>query len=96
MKALCDEKFRQIEGNGGKFRSIELSNSVISHIQRNPPKQSNCAGGCRWRLLQSEEPYLRIHVSKAKRDCCLRLMQTELPNLRFKCGINPREIAARD
>ena len=29
-KALCDVKFRQIEGNGWKFRHIELSNSVIS------------------------------------------------------------------
>ena len=29
-KALCDVKLRQIEGNGKKFRHIELSNSVIS------------------------------------------------------------------
>ena len=31
-KALCDVKFRQMEGNGRKFRHIyvELSNSVIS------------------------------------------------------------------
>ena len=28
-KALCDEKFSQIEGNGRKFRHLELSNSVI-------------------------------------------------------------------
>ena len=30
-KALCDVKFRQIEGNGRKFSPIELSNSVISY-----------------------------------------------------------------
>ena len=29
-KALCDVKFRHIEGYGRKFRHIELSNSVIS------------------------------------------------------------------
>ena len=29
-KALCDVKFRKIEGNGRTFRHIKLSNSVIS------------------------------------------------------------------
>ena len=29
-KALCDGKFRQIEGNGPKFRHIELSNNFIN------------------------------------------------------------------
>ena len=29
-KALCDVKFCQIEGNGGKFRHIEPSKSVVS------------------------------------------------------------------
>ena len=29
-KALCDVKFSQMEGNGRKFRHIQLSNSVIS------------------------------------------------------------------
>ena len=30
LTVLCDVKFSQIEGNGRKFRQIELSNSVIS------------------------------------------------------------------
>ena len=29
-KALCEEKFRQIEGNGRKLSHIELSNCVVS------------------------------------------------------------------
>ena len=32
LKALRDVKFSQIEENGRKFRSIELSNSVISYM----------------------------------------------------------------
>ena len=31
-KALCDEKFSQMEGNGRKFSHIELSNIFISYI----------------------------------------------------------------
>ena len=31
-KDLCDEKVRQIEGNGRKFSHKELSKSVLSYI----------------------------------------------------------------
>ena len=33
-KALCDERFRQIEGKGRKFSHIELSSSVIKFSNR--------------------------------------------------------------
>ena len=32
-KALCDLKCSQIEGNGGKFRHIEISNTVASSVK---------------------------------------------------------------